>query len=148
MNSFAFSATRLVRPVLAKATSTPRYIYHESEPQTQRTYSEANRSVPRTFTTLTPLRPTLQAPTLAIRPRLTAFSPAAGTPAPDVVPRSAVTSNPMADMQVACGPRNTMNGHTRLVQKRRLGFLARRRTKDGRKILQRRLLKGRKKIAQ
>ncbi|KAI9898691.1 hypothetical protein N3K66_007051 [Trichothecium roseum] len=125
MNSFVFSATRLARPVLAKATSTPR-----------------------SFTTLTPLRPTLQAPTLAIRPRLTAFAPAAGTSAPDVVPRSAVTSNPMADMQVACGPRNTMNGHTRLVQKRRLGFLARRRTKDGRKILQRRLLKGRKKIAQ
>jgi large subunit ribosomal protein L34 len=40
-----------------------------------------------------------------------------------------------------------MNGHTRLVQKRRLGFLARMRSKTGRKILTRRRVKGRKRMA-
>jgi large subunit ribosomal protein L34 len=40
-----------------------------------------------------------------------------------------------------------MNGHTRLVQKRRSGFLVRQRSRTGRKILQRRRIKGRRNLA-
>lgn len=68
----------------------------------------------------------------------------------DIVPRDAITSNPAlagAATQIRCGPRNTMNGHTRLVQKRRHGFLVRKRSRTGRKILLRRTLKGRRQVA-
>jgi large subunit ribosomal protein L34 len=41
-----------------------------------------------------------------------------------------------------------MNGATRLVQKRRSGFLVRKRSRTGRKILLRRRMKGRREIAQ
>jgi large subunit ribosomal protein L34 len=40
-----------------------------------------------------------------------------------------------------------MNGHTRLVQKRRHGWLVRKRSKSGRKILLRRKIKGRRQVA-
>lgn len=67
--------------------------------------------------------------------------------AADLVPKSAITSHP-ALAQIRCGPRNTMNRNTRLIQKRRLGFISRMRTKDGRKIVRRRMAKGRKKLGQ
>ncbi|KAK3185717.1 hypothetical protein K4F52_005582 [Lecanicillium sp. MT-2017a] len=128
------SLTRLARPVLAR-TSLPI----------------------RTFTTLSPLRPSLS-PSAIRRPNvLTSFTPlpstmtAAGEAATaDVVPRGAVSSHPAlagVASQMRCGPRNTMNGHTRLVQKRRHGWLCRMRSRTGRKILRRRRLKGRSKVA-
>ncbi|RDA93027.1 hypothetical protein CP533_0737 [Ophiocordyceps camponoti-saundersi (nom. inval.)] len=65
----------------------------------------------------------------------------------DVVPRSAVSSHPaLASLQLRFGPRNTMVRATRLVQKRRHGFLSRIRTKEGRKILARRRAKGRREL--
>lgn len=104
----------------------------------------------RTFTTLVPLRPSLTPMNGAIRRTVlpSAFTPSTGASA-DIVPSSAISAHPaMGDMQIRCGPRNTMNGHTRLVQKRRHGFLVRKRSKTGRKILLRRKIKGRRHIAQ
>ncbi|KAL2266409.1 hypothetical protein VTJ83DRAFT_5761 [Remersonia thermophila] len=67
----------------------------------------------------------------------------------DVVPKSAITTHPALSgvaSQIRCGPRPTMSGATRLIQKRRHGFLSRLRTAKGRKILQRRRQKGRKRL--
>ncbi|RDA84077.1 hypothetical protein CP532_0482 [Ophiocordyceps camponoti-leonardi (nom. inval.)] len=65
----------------------------------------------------------------------------------DVVPSSAVSSHPaLASQQLRFGPRNTMVRATRLVQKRRHGFLNRLRSKNGRKILARRRAKGRREL--
>ncbi|KAK0383715.1 hypothetical protein NLU13_9626 [Sarocladium strictum] len=127
MNSLTRSVTRLARPIAASAV-----------PQSSRT-----------FTTFTPLRPTLSSsPSLAIRPNLTSFTPPAASCSADLVPKTAISAHPaLCDMQVRCGPRNTMNGHTRLIQKRRSGFLARMRSKTGRKILMRRRVKNRKRMA-
>ncbi|KAL0466955.1 hypothetical protein QR685DRAFT_556821 [Neurospora intermedia] len=49
--------------------------------------------------------------------------------------------------QIRCGPRPTMSGATRLVQKRRHGFLSRVKTKNGQKTLKRRLAKGRLRLS-
>ncbi|KAF2034784.1 hypothetical protein EK21DRAFT_55867 [Setomelanomma holmii] len=48
----------------------------------------------------------------------------------------------LGSMQIRCGPRDTYNP-SHLVRKRRHGFLSRIRTKKGRKLLMRRLKKGR-----
>ncbi|QYS94688.1 hypothetical protein H0G86_002014 [Trichoderma simmonsii] len=105
----------------------------------------------RTYTCLSPLRPTL---TSTFRPNnsFTAPSPQAAATSPesaaDLVPTGAVSSHPaLQGLQLRFGPRNTMNGHTRLVQKRRHGWLKRTRSKTGRRILQRRKLKGRRHVA-
>ncbi|KAL7937268.1 hypothetical protein V8C35DRAFT_295210 [Trichoderma chlorosporum] len=125
------SIIRLARPLL-----TPRI-----SPLSQRTY-----------TCLSPLRPTL---TSAFRPSnsftpspTTAPSPATSSESADLVSAAAVSSHPaLQGLQLRFGPRNTMNGHTRLVQKRRHGWLKRTRSKTGRRILQRRKLKGRRHVA-
>ncbi|KAF4471908.1 ribosomal L34 mitochondrial [Fusarium albosuccineum] len=122
------SITRLVRPVLTKPLA----------------------QSPRTFTTLVPLRPSLTPSTGAIRRTVlpSSFTPSTAASA-DLVPASAISAHPaLGDLQIRCGPRNTMNGHTRLIQKRRHGFLYRTRSRTGRKILWRRKVKGRKNIAQ
>ncbi|KAL1901591.1 hypothetical protein Cpir12675_000461 [Ceratocystis pirilliformis] len=101
----------------------------------------------RAFSVLSPLRPGLQ-----IRsPLIAAFSPkpAAGatTTVADVVPTEAISASPaLAMMQIRCGPRNTLNNNSRLKRKRRIGFLARKRSQTGRKILERRLAKGRMRL--
>ncbi|EHK25990.1 uncharacterized protein TRIVIDRAFT_82218 [Trichoderma virens Gv29-8] len=128
------SIIRLARPLLAPRIS----------PLAQRTY-----------TCLSPLRPTLTStfrPNNSFTPSLTAQSPAtAAATSPesaDLVPTAAVSSHPaLQGLQLRFGPRNTMNGHTRLVQKRRHGWLKRTRSKTGRRILQRRKLKGRRHVA-
>ncbi|KAF5674190.1 ribosomal protein mitochondrial [Fusarium heterosporum] len=128
MNAMFSSITRLARPVLAKPLA----------------------QSPRTFTTLVPLRPSLTPLNGAIRRTAlpSSFTPSTAASA-DIVPSSAISAHPaLGDMQIRCGPRNTMNGHTRLVQKRRHGFLCRKRSKTGRKILLRRKIKGRRHIAQ
>ncbi|PNY29553.1 50S ribosomal protein L34 [Tolypocladium capitatum] len=121
------SLARLARPLLAKPLS----------------------SGPRSFTTLSPLRPSL---TPTRRPGCMAgFTPTpttTTTAAADVVPTGAVSSHPaLSGLQLRFGPRNTMNGHTRLVQKRRHGFLYRMRSKTGRRIILRRKMKGRRHVA-
>ncbi|RSL60594.1 hypothetical protein CEP54_006700 [Fusarium duplospermum] len=118
------SVTRLVRPVLTSPLA----------------------QSPRTFTTFVPLRPSLTPSTVRRTVLPSSFTPTASA---DLVPSTAISAHPaMGDMQIRCGPRNTMNGATRLVQKRRHGFLYRTRSRTGRKILWRRKLKGRKNIAQ
>ncbi|KAM4066462.1 ribosomal protein [Hirsutella rhossiliensis] len=125
--------TRLARPLLSKPLSSPS----------------------RTFSTLSPLRPALspfrqRAGTSPFVLANTGFAPtpAAAAAAPsDIVPSSAVSSHPaLSGLQLRFGPRNTMNGHTRLIQKRRHGFLHRMRSKTGRRILLRRKLKGRRQL--
>ncbi|PFH61006.1 hypothetical protein XA68_18424 [Ophiocordyceps unilateralis] len=100
---------------------------------------------PRCFSTLIPHRPTLALPTRM--PIGAGFSPPASV-ADVVVPSNAVSSHPaLAGLQLRFGPRNTMVRATRLVQKRRHGYLTRLRTKNGRKILARRRAKGRKELS-
>ncbi|KAK5993957.1 hypothetical protein PT974_07395 [Cladobotryum mycophilum] len=120
--------TQLARPLLAKQTTS---------------------MLPRAFTTLSPLRPTLSS---TFRPNLTNFTPtptSTSSAVADLVPRGAISAHPAlaGASQMRCGPRNTMNGHTRLVQKRRHGWLKRMRSKTGRRILERRKLKGRRHVA-
>lgn len=56
---------------------------------------------------------------------------------------SKISAHPaLGSMQIRCGPRDTYNP-SQLVRKRRHGFLSRIRTKKGRKLLMRRLKKGR-----
>ncbi|KAI0893313.1 hypothetical protein F4806DRAFT_476589 [Annulohypoxylon nitens] len=108
----------------------------------------------RTFSSLPSLRPTLLAPNSVFRtstPTQTSFTPLLtpstdGTIA-DVVPKSAVTSHPSlagVATQLRFGPQpGTMERTSRLKRKRTHGFLSRLRTRNGRKILQRRRSKGR-----
>ncbi|KAI1284428.1 hypothetical protein F5Y07DRAFT_346496 [Xylaria sp. FL0933] len=58
----------------------------------------------------------------------------------DIVPKSAITAHPAlaGPQQIRCGPRPTMARTSRLVRKRRHGFLSRIRTRNGQKTLQRR----------
>ncbi|KAK1977151.1 ribosomal protein L34 [Colletotrichum cereale] len=101
----------------------------------------------RMFSSLPSLRPSITPLTSAFRrPTATPFTPSTADAA-DVVPTSAITEHPaMGAMQIRCGPRNTMNRNTRLIQKRRHGFISRMKSKDGRKIVARRRAKGRKKL--
>ncbi|KAK0643032.1 hypothetical protein B0T16DRAFT_415125 [Cercophora newfieldiana] len=120
----------------------------------------------RSFSHLPGLRPTLQSrvstPSITTTsifrqpatnplfdPTATATAAAAETAAEvaDVTPRSSVTTHPAFAMQVRFAPRPTMSGHSRLIQKRRHGFLSRVKTKNGRKTLQRRKTKGRLRLS-
>ncbi|KAH8166652.1 hypothetical protein CIB48_g1606 [Xylaria polymorpha] len=107
----------------------------------------------RTFSSLPHLRPSIIAPngtgtvfrscdsgnTLLPRlPPTTTTSPAGATNVLDIVPKSAITAHPAlaGPQQIRCGPRPTMARSSRLVRKRRHGFLSRLRTRNGRKTLQ------------
>ncbi|KAI1311494.1 hypothetical protein F5Y03DRAFT_308444 [Xylaria venustula] len=111
----------------------------------------------RTFSSLPHLRPSILAANgtvfrpcnsgnaLLSRLPTTTISPVGATTAPegcilDIVPRSAITTHPAlaGPQQIRCGPRPTMARTSRLVRKRRHGFLSRLRTRNGQKTLQRR----------
>ncbi|KAI0550810.1 hypothetical protein F4679DRAFT_583179 [Xylaria curta] len=110
----------------------------------------------RTFSSLPHLRPSIIAPsgnvfrpcnsgnTLLSRLPPTTTLPAGVTSALegvlDIVPRSTITAHPAlaGPQQIRCGPRPTMARTSRLVRKRRHGFLSRIRTRNGRKTLQHR----------
>ncbi|SPN97243.1 related to ribosomal protein L34, mitochondrial [Cephalotrichum gorgonifer] len=103
----------------------------------------AFRQTTRTFTSLPTLRPTTMLPTAAFS-RPTAFAPPTTVTALDLVPQTAISAHPaFLAAQVRCGPRNNMNGNSRLKRKRKHGFLARNRSKTGRMMLLRRREKGR-----
>ncbi|KXJ93286.1 hypothetical protein Micbo1qcDRAFT_174366 [Microdochium bolleyi] len=129
--------------------------------------SSASTSTPtsfakRTFTSLPTLRPSLNSARPVFRsttntlarlpgstPEASAAATAAGEPSgsvvADVVPRSSITSHPAFGLgfQIRCGPRPNLERSSRLVRKRRSGFLTRMRSQTGRKILQRRRTKKR-----
>ncbi|KAI4864661.1 hypothetical protein F4820DRAFT_423025 [Hypoxylon rubiginosum] len=102
----------------------------------------------RTFSSLPSLRPTILASTSTIttafrsRNLLSAYTPAPSSTGAvlDLVPKSSVTAHPSTwgPAQVRFGPRPTMARTSRLVRKRRHGFLSRLRARNGRRTLQRR----------
>ncbi|KAI1135098.1 hypothetical protein F5Y05DRAFT_181987 [Hypoxylon sp. FL0543] len=106
----------------------------------------------RTFSCLPSLRPTIptsNSPSSTIfrspsthNGLLSSFapSPTASGLAPDLVPKTSVTSHPALGLgaQVRFAPRPNMARTSRLKRKRRHGFLSRLRSRDGRKTLQRR----------
>jgi large subunit ribosomal protein L34 len=100
----------------------------------------------RNLTLLTPRRPQLQriqahtAPS-SLPGTLPPTMPGSAQETLDLLPK--ITAHPaLSSIQVRCGPRDTYN-MTHLVRKRRFGFLARKRSRTGRKILKRRMAKGR-----
>ncbi|KAK1726548.1 hypothetical protein CaCOL14_004340 [Colletotrichum acutatum] len=130
------SITGLARAFLARSATQPVRVAIQSTSQ-------------RTFSSLPSLRPSITPLTSAFRrPNATPFTPSTVDGAiADLVPTSAITEHPaLGAMQLRCGPRNTMNRNTRLIQKRRHGFVSRMKTKDGRKIVARRRQKGRTKL--
>ncbi|KAH8726346.1 ribosomal protein L34-domain-containing protein [Phaeosphaeriaceae sp. PMI808] len=104
----------------------------------------ASSSQSRTLSILAPRRPMLA------RTSLPSTLPAPGTSSSLLASCSGsldligkISAHPgMGSMQIRCGPRDTYNP-SHLVRKRRHGFLSRIRTKKGRKLLMRRLKKGR-----
>ncbi|KAK4191687.1 hypothetical protein QBC35DRAFT_470709 [Podospora australis] len=113
----------------------------------------------RSFSHLPTLRPTTLRSTTASVFRLPSQT-LLSTPAPgavaqaevsqtlDLVAKTSISANPaLLGTQIRCGPRPTMSGHSRLIQKRRHGFLSRIRTRNGRKTLTRRKERGRKRLS-
>ncbi|OTB06120.1 hypothetical protein M426DRAFT_319194 [Hypoxylon sp. CI-4A] len=105
----------------------------------------------RTFSSLPSLRPTIfgssgtafRSPNTSngLLNSYTPTSDASGAIAADLVPKTAITSHPAligCAAQVRFGPRPTMARTSRLVRKRRHGFLSRVQSRNGRKTLQRR----------
>ncbi|KAI8630182.1 hypothetical protein F5Y19DRAFT_56936 [Xylariaceae sp. FL1651] len=92
----------------------------------------------------TVFRPSNSSNTLQSRVPTTTSSPMGITSAPegvlDIVPKSAITTHPAlaGPQQIRCGPRPTMARSSRLIRKRRHGFLSRVKTRNGQKTLQRR----------
>ncbi|KAK3501701.1 hypothetical protein B0T13DRAFT_446798 [Neurospora crassa] len=121
--------------------------------------------LPKTATRSFSILPSLRPATLSSPPSTTFRAPNAIT-APSASPSattgidgevldllsasSLISSHPALSglgSQIRCGPRPTMSGATRLVQKRRHGFLSRVKTKNGQKTLKRRLAKGRLRLS-
>ncbi|KAL4949335.1 ribosomal protein L34-domain-containing protein [Aspergillus filifer] len=126
---------RVVPSVLRTATSSalPRQFYTASH-LTRATQSRAF-SLASTKFTITPTRPTLTS-ALATQPQTTQ---------PSILSQLPQTRSFSASAALGA-PRKTYNP-SRRVQKRRHGFLARLRTKNGQQILKRRRAKGRKALS-
>ncbi|KAK8038024.1 hypothetical protein PG994_014791 [Apiospora phragmitis] len=112
----------------------------------------------RTFTSLPSLRPSLPAarqtifrtsqPTCAPVPSAAAATSSTGESVLDIVPKTAISSSPIfGGVQIRCGPRPTLATSSRLIRKRRHGFLSRIRTRNGRRTLQRRKSKSRRTLS-
>ncbi|CAD6441924.1 4f01a07c-1842-4fe6-85ae-3fd20964f555 [Sclerotinia trifoliorum] len=94
--------------------------------------------VKRTFTSITPLRPTLFPGAFKPTSSVIIASEAASL---DLLPK--ISTHPaLSTTQVRCGPRNTFSP-SHFVRKRRHGFLSRIKTRKGRATLQRRKSKRR-----
>ncbi|KAK3684978.1 hypothetical protein B0T22DRAFT_481981 [Podospora appendiculata] len=122
------------------------------------------KTATRSFSNLPSLRPTLLQPQTSSMFRSSAtplaWLPATTTSAAadaalsgeafDLAPKTSVSAHPAfagVGSQVRFAPRPTMANASRLIQKRRHGFLSRIRTKKGRNTLTRRSTKGRKRLS-
>ncbi|OBT70207.1 hypothetical protein VE03_00086 [Pseudogymnoascus sp. 23342-1-I1] len=103
----------------------------------------------RTFSILTPLRPSLTSTPTSFAPRapstlsasIDSTTTGSSSEILDLLPK--ISTHPsLAGIQVRCGPRNTFSP-SHFVRKRRHGFLSRVRTRKGRATLLRRKSKGR-----
>ncbi|KAI0011081.1 hypothetical protein F4779DRAFT_574930 [Xylariaceae sp. FL0662B] len=115
-------------------------------------------AIRRTFTSLPQLRPSIL-PTTSTVFRPTSTNPLSRLPTTteagvasaevlDLVPKTAITAHPaLAGVQIRCGPRPTLARSSRLIRKRRHGFLSRLRSRNGRKTLQRRKDKKRSRLS-
>lgn len=104
----------------------------------------------RALSLLSPRRPQFPPPSFAVSPSASPSTASSTLPTAvdgtllDLVPK--ISSHPAAlGMQVRNGPRNTFDPSHR-VRKRRHGFLARLKSRTGRKVLKRRTLKGRQSL--
>ncbi|KAF1950741.1 hypothetical protein CC80DRAFT_426232 [Byssothecium circinans] len=114
---------------------------------TARFTPQHSRPIPsiRALSILTPRRPILPlSSTPSTQPPPGSTSTSTSTISPGALDLAAkISAHPaLATTQIRCGPRDTYNP-SHLVRKRRHGFLSRIRTKKGRKLLMRRLKKGR-----
>ncbi|KAF1920122.1 ribosomal protein L34-domain-containing protein [Ampelomyces quisqualis] len=137
------NAFRCLRIAARPATSASTLL----RPSTTRAAAPHRLSIPlqpRAFSVLAPRRPTLA------RTCSPSTLPAPGASTALLRPSSEtldlagkISAHPgLGSMQIRCGPRDTYNP-SHLVRKRRHGFLSRIRTKKGRKVLMRRIKKGR-----
>ncbi|CAG8979512.1 hypothetical protein HYALB_00004964 [Hymenoscyphus albidus] len=119
-------------------------------PQSLTTKGAAAGASKRTFTNLTPRRPTIFPSTQRSFAPPTQSLPATATTTSHtgeildvaILPYKMSGHEAMRGMQVRCAPRNTFNP-SHFVRKRRHGFLARLRSRTGRMILKRRRVKKR-----
>ena len=137
-------ATTLLRPSIPRLQSIKQYVY--SPLFTASNLIDNVPSSSRAFSLLAPRRPII--PTTP-----NTFLPSSALPTTsilsaetlDLLPK--ISSHPgLLATQIRCGPRNTFNP-SHFVRKRRHGFLARLRSRTGRKVLMRRKLKGRKQLS-
>ncbi|KAH7072879.1 ribosomal protein L34-domain-containing protein [Paraphoma chrysanthemicola] len=124
----ASSATTFLRPSLTRTTAPQRL----SQPSQSRFLS-----------LLSPHRPQLNQMHRQSLPAPGTSSSLLGSTSETLDLMGKISAHPgLGSMQIRCGPRDTYNP-SHLVRKRRHGFLSRIRTKKGRKLLMRRLKKGR-----
>ncbi|CAK7242976.1 MAG: hypothetical protein STHCBS139747_004482 [Sporothrix thermara] len=140
----------LARPASCVAAAVRTAMRVASPVQTQtRAFSVLPRLRPTIGPSLAVFRPAA-APSTIIPTTTTTTTTSVEAATADIVALSSISRHPALSgfaSQIRCGPRPTMAGATRLVQKRRHGFLSRVRTKSGRKLLARRRLKGRKRLS-
>jgi large subunit ribosomal protein L34 len=135
--------TTLLRPTACMAPA-QRYVPAQDITTPQLTSSRSSIQSARSISLLAPRRPVLPPSSYA------STMPTPGSTTAPVIPSagaldlaSKISAHPaLGSMQIRCGPRDTFNP-SHLVRKRRHGFLSRIRTKKGRKLLMRRLKKGR-----
>ncbi|OCK98717.1 mitochondrial 54S ribosomal protein bL34m [Cenococcum geophilum 1.58] len=116
-------------------------------PSAHRVSSPQTLTSMRALSLLSPRRPQFLPPSFAVSPSASPSTASSTLPTAadgtllDLVPK--ISSHPaVLGMQVRNGPRNTFDPSHR-VRKRRHGFLARLKSRTGRKVLKRRTLKGR-----
>ncbi|KAF1829754.1 hypothetical protein BDW02DRAFT_573673 [Decorospora gaudefroyi] len=139
------NASRCLR-VAARPTSSPPSLLRRSMP---RIAAPQRLPIPapsqcRSISLLTPRRPMLArtcSPSTLPPPGQASSSLLGSSETLDLAGK--MSAHPaLGSMQIRCGPRDTYNP-SHLVRKRRHGFLSRIRTKKGRKMIMRRLKKGR-----
>lgn len=148
----AQSTSALLRPSAHRVSSPQMYVLLLLDPLHKRV---ANVTVTRLTSTralslLSPRRPQFLPPSFAVSSSASpstassTLTTAADGTLLDLVPK--ISSHPaVLGMQVRNGPRNTFDPSHR-VRKRRHGFLARLKSRTGRKVLKRRTLKGRQSL--